>query len=85
MNSIQPGQYRNTAIALKTRVYLSMQNYGAVVTRRKQTGRQAAGSVQSNERWRSGFTATKITTIFGAALVLQYNRVYLPMTSTYWR
>lgn len=76
--------HRNTAIALKTRVYLSMQNYAAVVTEGTKLAGQAAAPFKAANGGVQDSLQPNITTIFGAAPV--YNTTEsifsLPMTST---
>lgn len=75
--------HRNTAIALKTRVYLSMQNYTAVITE----GNKLASQLTAPFKALTGVADSlqpNITTIFGAGAI--YNTTEsifsLPMTST---
>jgi len=75
--------HRNTAIALKTRVYLSMQNYAAVITEGAKLVPQATAPFKATTGVADSLQPS-ITNIFGAAPI--YNTTEsifsLPMTST---
>ncbi|MBL0181205.1 MAG: RagB/SusD family nutrient uptake outer membrane protein [Chitinophagaceae bacterium] len=75
--------HRNTAIALKTRVYLSMQNYAAVITEGTKLVPQATAPFKATAGVADSLQPS-ITNIFGAAPI--YNTTEsifsLPMTST---
>ncbi len=75
--------HRNTAIALKTRVYLSMQNYTAVITEGNKLASQSTAPFKALTGVADSLQPN-ITTIFGAGAI--YNSTEsifsLPMTST---
>ena len=75
--------HRNTAIALKTRVYLSMQNYTAVITEGNKLASQSTAPFKALTGVADSLQPN-ITTIFGAGAI--YNTTEsifsLPMTST---
>ena len=75
--------HRNTAIALKTRVYLSMQNYTAVITEGNKLASQSTAPFKALTGVADSLQPS-ITTIFGAGAI--YNTTEsifsLPMTST---
>lgn len=75
--------HRNTAIALKTRVYLSMQNYTAVITEANKLASQSTAPFKALTGVADSLQPN-ITTIFGAGAI--YNTTEsifsLPMTST---